>query len=199
MARMNLLDIEGLDCGSLQGVNLELARGEVLSLSGPSGSGKTRLLRAIADLDPNQGKVELEGRSRESMPGHQWRRRVAYLASDSHWWAERVGEHFSATGQDLAALGFGEEVLEWEVARLSSGERARLALLRLWSREPQVLLLDEPTANLDADSTRAVEAWLSERCRSHCGILWISHDPEQIARMADRALRIEAGRLRPWK
>lgn len=193
---MPLLRLQRLDCAILEPVDLALEAGECVCLSGPSGSGKSRLLRAIADLDPHDGQAWLEDTPRESLAGHQWRRRVGYLPAESAWWGETVGEHFPAGGEVLPALGLPAEVREWSVARLSSGERQRLALLRLAALGPAVMLLDEPTANLDADSARAVEQWLLARRRQGVGLLWVSHDPEQIRRVADRWLRIEAGRLR---
>ncbi len=90
-----LLEIKGLDCGLLTNVNLHLDASEVVCLSGASGSGKTRLLRATADLDPNRGHLRIAGEAHESMPAHDWRRRVGYLPSESQWWRDFMGEHFA--------------------------------------------------------------------------------------------------------
>lgn len=192
-----LLRIRDLDCGILIGVHLTLAAGECVGLAGPSGSGKSRLLRAIADLDPNRGELFLRDQARSAMPAHQWRRRVALLPAESHWWGETVAAHMPPPdARDLQALHLTADVVDWEVTRLSSGERQRLALLRLLSRGPDVLLLDEPTANLDDDNTRAVETWLGQRARERgLGMLWVSHDPAQLARVAGRAYRIDGGQL----
>ncbi len=75
-----MLEVRALSRPGLAPVDLDLAAGEALALLGPSGSGKTLLLRAIADLDPNQGRVSLNGRSRESQPAPAWRRRVTMSA-----------------------------------------------------------------------------------------------------------------------
>jgi ABC-type iron transport system FetAB ATPase subunit len=157
--------------------------------------GKTLLLRAIVDLDPHQGEVWLDGIESRSVPPAQWRRRVGLLAADSPWWHATVGEHFAHVSiEELAALGFGHEVLQWQVSRLSSGERQRLALLRLLSRRPQALLLDEPTANLDPESTRRVETLVTQlRNRQSIPVLWVTHDREQGARIASRHLHLAAG------
>ncbi|KAB7624031.1 ATP-binding cassette domain-containing protein [Alkalilimnicola sp. S0819] len=193
---MPLLQLHGLGVGQLAPVNEELAAAECLCLSGPSGSGKSRLLRAIADLDPHEGEARLEGLPAHAMPAHRWRARVAYLPAESAWWADTVGAHFPAGADGLPALGLGKEALGWSVARLSSGERQRLALLRVAALAPAVMLLDEPTANLDADSAAAVEAWLADWRRRGVAQIWVSHDPAQIRRVADRWLRIEDGALR---
>ena len=194
---MEGLRIQDLRRPGLSGIDLAVGPGEIVALHGPSGSGKTLLLRAIADLDPNRGRVSLDGVARDSLAAHQWRARVAYLPPESHWWAARVAPHAPHwPGEWLEALGFGPEVLDWEVARLSSGERQRLSLLRTLARRPRALLLDEPTANLDPANTRAVEALIADYLRTqHCPVLWVSHDPAQRERMAERQHRMQAGGL----
>jgi ABC-type iron transport system FetAB ATPase subunit len=181
----------------VQGVTLSLAASELVCLSGPSGAGKTLMLRALADLDVSDGEVLLEGAQRERLSPVEWRTRVGYLPADSRWWAATVGDHFTRITQThLRQLGFSPEVTGWRVERLSSGERQRLALARLIANRPSVLLLDEPTANLDPANTERVEqlvtAYLAEM-RAAC--LWVTHDAEQIERIADRALYLDAAGL----
>ena len=132
-------------------------------ISGPSGSGKTSLLRAIADLDEHEGNVSLDGIECNGLRAPDWRRRVGLLPAESDWWYEHVGEHFAAVSEDgLKQLGFDSSMLGRKVLRLSSGERQRLALLRLLANEPQVLLLDEPTASLDPKNTRRAEQLIAK-------------------------------------
>jgi putative ABC transport system ATP-binding protein len=171
--------------------------GECLCISGPSGSGKTLLLRAIADLDPSDGRVYLGDEERFSMGAPEWRRRVGYLPAESAWWADTVGEHFPRpVAGFLGELGFESAVLDRRVARLSTGERQRLALLRQLGMAPEALLLDEPTASLDPANTARIEALLeSYRRDAGAAVVWVSHDPGQIARVADRHLRIHDGML----
>lgn len=166
-------------------------------MSGPSGSGKSLLLRAITDLDAHQGEVMLEGQACASFAAPQWRRQVGLLPAESQWWYEQVGAHFPAIDEvQWRALGFAPEVAQWEVARCSTGERQRLALLRLLANRPRVLLLDEPTASLDPNSVRLVEALIQQyREQQQAAVLWVSHDPSQIARVASRQYRINAGRI----
>jgi ABC-type iron transport system FetAB ATPase subunit len=178
--------------------DLELSAGECVVLSGPSGAGKTLLLRGIADLDVYEGEVLLDGIACADMRAHEWRCRVGLLPAESQWWGESIGEHFKEIDEALLVeLGFGREVMGWEVARCSTGERQRLALLRLLQNRPQVLLLDEPTASLDAINVARVEAVI-ERLRREMGVavLWVSHDTAQAERVATRRIRIADGRLK---
>jgi ABC-type iron transport system FetAB ATPase subunit len=202
---MAALRLEGLCTRLLEPVDLAIEAGELVFLSGPSGSGKSLLLRAIADLDPNDGEAWCAEAARSSMPAPAWRRRVGLLPAESGWWSDVVGAHFPAsTGADtdlallLERVGFGPEVLDWEVRRLSTGERQRLALTRLLANRPQVLLLDEATANLDPDSRARVEALIGDyRAEQAAAVLWVSHDAAQRARLNGRLLAIRDGRIQP--
>ncbi len=96
----------------------------------------------------------------------------------------------------LEQLGFTEQVLEWEVRHCSTGERQRLALLRLLANRPRALLLDEPTASLDPDNVRRMETLLEKyRVQHDAAVLWVSHDPEQTRRVATRDLELHDGCL----
>lgn len=171
--------------------------GECVCLSGDSGAGKSLLLRALADMEPHAGQVLLDGVACTAVAPTQWRRSVALLTAESAWWHDRVGEHFSRVDESLLTeLGFDNKVMTAELHRLSTGERQRLALVRLLAGQPQVLLLDEPTASLDPQNTRRVEHILTRyRETQHAAVLWVSHDPEQIRRVAQRHWRLVGGAL----
>ncbi len=192
------LSIAGLSTHTMADVNLEVPAGECVCLGGPSGAGKTQLLRAIADLDPHHGEVMLDGRSARSFRAHEWRRAVALLPAESQWWMDRIGDHFSRIDEaQWRALGFGTDTADWQVSRCSTGERQRLALLRLLVNAPRVLLLDEPTASLDPVSAERVEALIAAyRQQQQAAVLWVSHDAAQRARVAARELFVDGGRLR---
>ena len=194
-----MLQVRDLRTNILKPASLSLSAGECIAVRGPSGAGKTLLLRAIADLDPNDGVVTLDGRDRSTIAGPEWRRLVGYVPAEPGWRAETVGEHFSEWTAALALvrdLGFPEEVKAWPIIRLSTGERLRLALVRALMARPKVLLLDEPTAALDPGSVAAVEALIATRLRAGLAVLWVTHDAEQAKRIAHRLLVIEDGQVR---
>src|SRR5215813_12735387 len=193
-----ILQIRDLRTNLIKLASLSLSAGECIAVQGPSGAGKTLLLRAIADLDPNEGLVCLDGRDRSTIAGPEWRRLVGYVPAEPGWWADTVGEHFSewtAALPCVRALGFPEEARAWPISRLSTGERLRLALVRALMVQPKVLLLDEPTAALDPVSVTAVESLIATRVRAGRVVLWVTHDAEQAKRIARRLLVVKGGQV----
>ena len=194
------LRLGGLHSAIAGPFDLDVAAGECVAVTGPSGSGKSLLLRLIADLDPGEGEAFLDGRARASFPAPAWRRRVAYAAAEPGWWAEGVAAHFSdlAAAKALAGeLGLAPALLDGPVRRLSTGERQRLALVRTLLADPAVLLLDEPTAALDADSVARTERLLRARLASGVAIVLVTHDAALAARLADRRFAMRDRRLAP--
>jgi ABC-type multidrug transport system ATPase subunit len=191
------LRIELLATELIGPISLDIAAGECVALMGPSGAGKSLLLRAIVDLDPNVGKVTAGARGRGEMPASEWRKLVALVPAESGWWADRVGDHFPKgfnAKELIGRLGL-DGSLDWDVARLSTGERQRLALARTLCRKPLALLLDEPTASLDEHATGLVEQLIQECCGDGIAVLLVTHDRPQAARLARRVLRMREGRI----
>jgi ABC-type multidrug transport system ATPase subunit len=167
--------------------------GECLAVEGASGSGKTRLLRAIADLDEAAGYVFVDGAERREMRASEWRRRVRFVAAEPGWWAATAGEHIPAsvrTEHLLGRLGLERRHLSEPLTGLSTGERARLALIRALADEPRVILLDEPTAALDAANAALCEALIQDECRAGRSVVLVSHDTGAIERLAHQRLML---------
>lgn len=193
-----MLSVRDLRRPGLGPVSLEIADGAGLALTGASGSGKSLLLRAIADLDPSEGSVSACGVDRDQVPAPDWRRRVGLVPTESGWWTDRVGDHFAdpaAAAPLLTALGLPDGAFGWPVSRLSSGERQRLALARALALAPPVLLLDEPTASLDAAATAAAEGLLRRRLADGVSILLVTHDPGQSRRLGFPLRVLRDGRI----
>jgi ABC-type multidrug transport system ATPase subunit len=191
------LRIEGLATSLIGPVSLDIAAGECVALMGASGAGKSLLLRAIVDLDPSIGNVRLGDRVRSGMPASEWRKLVALVPAESGWWADSIGDHYPSRSDAIPlieALGLAD-ALDWEVSRLSTGERQRLAVARALCRKPEALLLDEPTASLDEQATQRVEDLIRECCKTGMALLLVTHDRQQAERIAKRVLRMRDGRV----
>ena len=184
MESFRVRELRFLDYGPIE---FSLSPGTILGVSGTSGSGKSLLLKAIADLIDSEGEVVLKGQNRWEINPPEWRSKVMLIPAESHWWFETVGEHFPQNPEPIwRELGFEDSVLKKPVIELSSGEKQRLGLVRALCRKPELLLLDEPTANLDAENTGRVEACIKKYLsREERFAIWVSHDDAQLDRLAD--------------
>ena len=197
---MSRLVLRGLRSTLAGPFDMEVGTGECVAVTGASGAGKSLFLRMIADLDPNEGEVWLDGRERGSWTAPAWRRHAVYAAAEPGWWAERVRDHFAPAAEEAArallpALGLAPAMMDAALTRLSTGERQRLALARALVLDPPVLLLDEPTGALDQEATLRVEEVLRARLARGTTILMVTHSAEQAARLGRHRLRMVGGRL----
>ena len=193
-----MLRLHSLQPLGLNPISLELPDGACLAVTGPSGAGKTLFLRAIADLDDNGGDAETATMRRATVSAPAWRRVVAYVPAESGWWSDTVAAHLAASEQCVALmgdLGLTADSLDWEVARLSTGEKQRLALIRALLANPHVLLLDEPTSALDATATAAVERILTTRLEAGTTLIIVTHDGDQAKRFDAQQAVVDEGRI----
>jgi ABC-type iron transport system FetAB ATPase subunit len=187
------LQASGLASAYAGPFSLCVESGECLVVRGPSGVGKSLLLRMISDLDENTGTVALFGQNRNDIRAPDWRRQVLYQAAEPAWWEATAEDHFPRDQQEqvralLPLLGLQENHLTIDVMRMSTGERQRMALIRSLAMNPKVLLLDEPTASLDSESTLAVEALLKEQLTSGLALILVTHSAQQADRMGHRQM-----------
>lgn len=183
-----MLEIASLKSELFGPHSLSLASGKCIAILGKSGSGKSLFLRAIADLDPNDGQILLAEKKRSAMQAWQWRREVMLVPAESGWWADEDGPHFKNSeiaDKVIAALGLPSDIMSWQVSRLSTGERQRLALARAFALDSKVYLLDEPTAALDPDSAHLVETFLLKQKANGNSFILVTHDKEQAQRLAE--------------
>jgi tungstate transport system ATP-binding protein len=189
---------------ALEGIDLELQRGDRLALVGANGSGKTSLLRLLHGLAPTVGTRTLhalqpEGRApriamlfqRPFLLDLSVRRNVTLgLWLHGMERAERTRRAAEALERvGLASLA-GRRARE-----LSGGQQQRLALARAWALAPDLLLLDEPTASLDPGAKREVEALIADFADDGVSVVLATHNLGQAKRLASRVAYLEAGRL----
>ena len=191
---------------ALDGVGFELAAGESLVVLGPNGAGKTTLLRILATLlRPSGGEVRVLG---AQLPGEAWkiRGRIGFLGHEPLLYEDLSGRenlrfHARLHGlrggaaearieRLLSTIGM-ERRAEQHVAELSAGMRQRLAICRCVLHEPELLLLDEPDSNLDAEG-RELARELIGPGEGRTRVL-VTHDPERALPDADQVLRLGAG------
>ncbi len=195
---------------ALRDVSLEVRAGEIVVLMGRNGAGKSTLLRAVMGLLPlHGGDILLEEQSIRGWPTARRARRIAFLPQDPNalLFAESVSEELAVTLRNhgmkvdaqaiaslLEQLGLDDKAQRYP-RDLSVGERQRVALGTVTITRPAVLLLDEPTRGLDAQSKARLAALLEGWRAEGMGIVLATHDVELAARLADRIALLEAGRL----
>ena len=186
---------------ALARVTLQIARGECVMLAGHNGSGKTTLLRIIAGLlSPTHGKVSVLG----SMDKNATRERVALLSHQSGHYddlsaRENLELHAELLGKGdinapLQRVGLTERA-DTPVRQFSAGMKKRLSLGRTMLKAPTVILLDEPFGELDPQGMDFVEQWIAQERKAGTTILLATHWLEQGARLSDRTVKLEGGRV----
>jgi len=181
----------------LRDVSIAIAEGELVGLVGPNGSGKTSLLHALAGIGGRPGAVSLDGVDPRTLGPARRPAWLTYLPAtrDIPW---------PLTGRDLIALGGGghipklelDALLDRRIDTLSTGERSRVLIARALAPRPKLLLLDEPTANLDPLwQIRLMERIREEIASGGRAALVAIHDLDAAAHHADRILVMDRGRI----
>lgn len=203
---------DGVEVLALRGVDLTVGAGEFVAIMGPSGSGKSTLLHLLGGLDrPTAGSVELGARRVERLSETEWavlrRAEVGYVFQ----FFNLVGNLTVAENVELPALLVGTEQAEARARRerlldrlgvsagadllpsqLSGGQQQRVALARALVNTPRVVLADEPTGNLDSETTRDVLRLLRELHTEGQTFVIVTHDA-RVASAADRVVRLRDG------
>jgi sulfonate transport system ATP-binding protein len=178
----------------IENLNLRIERGEFVVLLGESGCGKTTLLRALAGLDPiDAGRIVAPRRPAVVFQEHR------LLPWDSLWRNVSLGLQAPDARQRAAAalseVGLAKRLDDWP-RNLSGGQAQRVALARALVQEPELLLLDEPFAALDALTRIRMHALVRELVAAHRpGVLLVTHDVDEAIALADRILVMRDGRI----
>jgi heme ABC exporter ATP-binding subunit CcmA len=188
-------------------VDLEVAPGEVVLVEGPNGAGKTSLLRVCAGLVPlASGTVRVLGGDPADVRTGV-RRRIGLLGHASHLYddltvAENLRFAVRAAGAPVDGIGPACErvglvgrLLRTPAGKLSAGQRRRVALAALVARRPELWLLDEPHAGLDASARGVLGVLVAEAAAAGSTVVVASHEPELVAPLATRAVTVAGGRV----
>ncbi len=193
---------------ALAGVDLDVARGEIVLVRGPNGAGKTTLLRACAGLARVvQGSAHVLGTDIAAHP-RAVRRRVGLLGHDDalyadltaadnvRFWAMAAGASATDAERALARCGLDGRLGSIPAARLSAGQRRRTALASLIARRPELWLLDEPHAGLDRAGRDLVDELVAEATAAGATVLFASHELDRAEGLATRFVTLAGGLVR---
>ncbi len=211
-ARLEAKDLVVLREGRriLDGTSLSVARGEIAVIEGPSGGGKSTLLRGLATLiEIDAGSLVLDGVNAAQLSPHDYRRRVGYVPQQPLMLEGTVADNI-ATGPRLAGrslapsslsallvrAGLGDAFAQRGARELSGGEQQRVALARALANEPEVILLDEPTAALDRVSARHILETIQSLARAEIAVVVVTHIDEHARALNGKRYELEQGRLR---
>ncbi|MFE5737490.1 thiol reductant ABC exporter subunit CydD [Streptomyces celluloflavus] len=200
----------GRTADSLPATSFEVRPGETVALVGPSGAGKSTLISVVLGFtEPSEGRVLVDGQDIAALSPESWRQRIAWVPQHPHLFAGTIAENVRLARpdaedaavrtalDDAGALDFVDALPDGLATRLgesgaglSAGQRQRIALARAFLADRPILLLDEPTANLDGESEEAIVAAV-RRLAVGRTVLLIVHRPALLA-VADRTVRLPA-------
>lgn len=192
----------------LDQISLTIKQGEIVTIAGHSGSGKSTLVKLLASLlTPTAGKIFYQGHDIEQEEPTAYRRQVSYAMQQPTLFGKTVRENLAfpyqirqrefdeqRAVQCLKDVGLPANYLERKIVNLSGGERQRVALLRNILLLPEVLIMDEVTAGLDADNREIIYQLIERLNQQGLTIIIVTHDQQEIAR-AKRLITLEHGKI----
>ena len=189
----------------LDDVTLDLPDGGVTVLVGASGAGKSTLLRCGNRLEvPTSGCVRFRGDDLAVLDPLAHRRRVAMVFQAPATFPGTVAANLRAVASELSdaeagdlleRVGLDRSLLDRQADALSGGEAQRMVVARALTTGPEVLLADEPTSALDAAATHRLEDLARGLADDGLPVVWVSHDLDQVRRLADHLVVVRAGRV----
>jgi putative ABC transport system ATP-binding protein len=212
MSSPDAFELVGVSAGPVDGdpilraIDLVIPANGVTVLAGPSGAGKSTLLRLLNRLDdPVAGEIRWRGRPLTEWAPTELRRQVAMVFQRPPLFAGTVLDNLRVARADVDAeraghvlehVGLDPELLGQEAESLSGGEAQRMCVARALLTDPTVLLADEPTAALDRAARATVEDLGRMLADSGVAVIWVSHDTDQLRRLADHVIVLADGAVR---
>ncbi|WP_297454857.1 ABC transporter ATP-binding protein [Persephonella sp.] len=205
--------LEGAEINALKGINLEIEDGEMVALMGPSGSGKSTLLHLLGGIDiPTGGKVFIKGKDIFHLPEKQLSRfrneNIGFVFQFHYLLPEftalenvmlpaeiyKKKEAEKKAKEILVRLGL-EHRLEHRPSQMSGGEQQRVAIARAIINNPEILLADEPTGNLDSENSKIVMNILKEMNEKYSVTMVIATHDMEVAEYCSRIIKLKDGKL----
>ena len=193
------------DAPILRGISVEIPCSGITTLAGPSGSGKSTLLRLLNRLDdPVGGALTWGGRQLREWDPTELRRQVAMVFQRPPVFPGTVLDNLRVASPELDAaggakalerVGLGADLADRQADLLSGGEAQRMCLARALLTDPAVVLADEPTASLDRAARRTIEDLGRSIVDSGVPFVWVTHDVDQLRRLADHVIVLVEGRV----
>lgn len=212
---MSLLEFQDVffingDKTILKDISISINSGDYISVAGPSGSGKSTFLKLCCHLiSPTKGSVIYRNISIMEHNPMELRKNIAYCFQTPYLFGETVMDNISfpysirslkvdlKRAEDLFLLfNLEKDYFKKEVKNLSGGEKQRISLIRTLLFEPEILLLDEVTSALDINNTLIVENVMKSLNQNGTTIIWVTHNPEQSKRNANKVLTIDSGEIK---
>lgn len=194
----------------LRDISIQMDAGDYVSIVGPSGSGKSTFLKLCCHLiSPTEGIILVNGTNIMQQNPIELRKKIGYCFQTPLLFGDTIEENLNypylirnqkmdsdRINMLLARFNMGPDYLNQNIKNLSGGEKQRIALIRILLFKPEVLLLDEITSALDIDNTEIVEKAVQILNGEGITILWITHNPAQSRKYANKLLTIDNGQIK---
>lgn len=195
----------GASIKTVNGISYAFNKGTIFNIVGPSGAGKSSFLRLLNRLDdPTRGEIFYRNKPLSSYSPTELRKKISMLFQTPYLFDGTVGANLKYCCQHddktiveiLSRVGLKAEFAEKQAEDISGGERQRVALARALLLNPDVLLLDEPTASLDPTLSQSIEKLILDLTRNYClTSIIVTHDPDQARRLGGYTLLLVGGKL----
>lgn len=210
MLKLKSISYQSNDRKILDDISFEIQKGDLISIVGESGSGKSTLLKVISDLlELSSGHIEFEGKNYNDYNPIELRKKISYCVQTPVLFGNTVLDNIkfvydirkeeinlNAVIELFERFSLNKDYLNYDINKLSGGEKQRIALIRNLIFKPEILLLDEVTSALDSVNTKIVENYIKELNKDGVTILWVTHSDKQSTGIFNKKITIDKGNLK---